>query len=350
VVDSQRQTVYVDGMSGIYPPEGFSFGAINTSSETLGPVVALPGTAGELALDEHTGTVYAAGNNSIAVYNPASTSFDYSIRLKIPVFSIAFDPSTSYLLVTSDNNVFQLDPAAGKLLRNATVGYSAQGMAIDSARGEVFVANYLSGTISVLRTTDLSSVETIKLPTPSYPSKLALNPQRGVLYSTTDEDSIVEVDSASHNVIRSLVVSQSGANGTYAVAVDMVRNRLFVAAEPGTTVVELDASTGSVLSRLGLDSAAFEMAVDQTTGKLYVTNYHQVTVISHADLSAGGQPFAQAGPLAAIVGAAIAVAVGVYAWKVTPSGGKPGGLPSQPRRDLSSSRSSRLRLPAARAR
>lgn len=349
VVDPARQSIYVDGLSGIYPPTGFSFGVINSSSQVVTNVLALNGTAGELSLDEKTGTVYAAGNDSVAVFDSVSKAFVRTIDLKMPVFSIAFDGSTGHLLVASGDSVVQLDPATGSVMRTAVVGHSAEGMAIDPSRGEVFVANYLSSSVSVLRSADLSTVTTISLLSPSYPSQLALDQRRGILYATTNGRFVVRVSTANDSLLGSLAVSRSDTNGTYALAIDPARNRLFVAAEPGRSVAQLDASTGALVGTFALDSAAFEMAVDEQSGKLYVTNYHQVTVITPAETAQVGQRWLAPGELAALVGVAAAVAAGTLVWRATPSGGRRGGSPSRQRTTPSWSPSFLLRPRAAHA-
>jgi DNA-binding beta-propeller fold protein YncE len=324
VIDSSRQVAYVDGMSGMNPPDGFSFGVISFGNNSLGTVLGLPGIAGELALDAGSGTVYAAGQNSVSVIDGLNMSIERTIQLKIPVFSMAFDGSTGDLLLTSGDKVFQLDPASGRLVANATVGQSAEGMAVDTASGQVFVANYLSSSVSVLRATDLTTITTVHLPSPSYPSQIALDSKREVLYATTDGQSVVELSSKTYAVLGSIQVSHSSSNGTYALAIDPLRQRLFVAAEPGTVISELNETTGALISTLPLASAAYEMAVDQATGKLYVTNYHQVTAYGPTDVYKSGPsvPYLYFGALA---GVALVVAGAVYVWKVRPNDGKRGG-------------------------
>lgn len=328
VVDAGRQLVYVDGMSGINPPEGFSFGVIFPGNESAGGVLGLQSTAGELALDGSSGTVYVAGDNSVTVIDGPSMTIERTIGLKIPIFGMVFDASTGYLLLTSGNRLFQLDPATGRLLRNATVGEAAEGMAVDAGAGVIFVASYLSSSISVLRDPDLATVRTIKLPQPSYPSKLALDDRRGLLFATTDEQTIVEVSTSSYEVVRSIQVSQSNTNGTYALAVDAARDRIFVATEPGTVISELNETSGALLSTFAVFSGAYEIAVDQTTGKLFVTDYHQVTVITPAEATRPATLLAGYPILALLVVASAAAAACLYIWKFRPSGGRPDGLSS----------------------
>ena len=331
VIDSGRQRAYIDGISGIFPPDGFSFGVVYLGNGSIGKVLGLPGTPGELALDASTRTVYVSGQNFVAVVDALNMTVERTITLKIPVFSMVFDNSTGDLLLTSGNKVFQLDPASGRLLRNATVGQAAEGMAVDTAAGVVFVANYLSSSISVLRSADLTLVKTIQIPSPAYPSKLSLDTKRGVLYATTDEQSVVRVSSTTYAVIGSITVSGSSQNGTYDVAVDPVKDRLFVATEPGTTISEVNATTGGTLSTFTVYSQAYELVVDQATGTLYVTNYHQITAYTPADVFRPATSMPERGLLALLVLVPAALVVYALVRKFRSNGGRRGGPDPLPR-------------------
>ena len=330
-IDPGRELMYVDGESGMNPPDGFSFGVIYLGNQSLGRVLGLPGTPGELSLDASSETVYVAGQNSVAVIDALNMTVERTIALKIPIFSMAFDGSTGNLLLTSGNSVFQMDPTTGRLIRNATVGQAAEGMAVDLASGVVFVANYLSSSISVLRTTDLALVRTIQIPSPAYPSKLSLDTKRGVLYATTDEQSVIKVSSTTYDVLGSITVSRSSQNGTYALAVDQTSDRLFVATEPGTTISELNATTGALISTFPVYSSAYEMAVDQTTGKLYVTDYHQVTAITPTGFSQSPNSLLRYVLLAPLALVAVAIVAYLYVRRLRPIGGRQGAPDPQPR-------------------
>jgi DNA-binding beta-propeller fold protein YncE len=332
IIDSARQLVFVDGVSGEYPPDGFSFGLVTLTNSSLGKVLGLPGIGGDLALDVGTETVYAAGQTSVTVIDGLNMSIERTIAVKIPIFGMVFDSTTGHLLLTSGNSVFQLDPASGKLLRNATVGQAAEGMAVDPASGLFYVANYLSSSVSVLRTSDLSTVKTVQLPKQTYPSQLSLDTKRGVLFVTTDGQTVVKVSSSGFGVLGDLHISNSNSNGTYAIALDQIRDRIFVATEPGTTVTELNATTGAHLSSFAVAAAVVEMAVDQSTGKLYVTDYHQITAFTPTDVPNSGRQLSQPEVFALVAVAIAAAAASVYVWRFRPTGGMRGGHAPQPQR------------------
>ncbi len=144
-VDSQRGVLYVDGVSGIYPPTGFSFGIINASTHSVERVLPLNVTAGEMALDESSGDVYVAGYSSIEVFDGRAQAFVRQIDVGIPVFYLLYDGGSGKLFFTNgQNGVFEVDPPTGRVLANATVGNGAEGLALDHSSDDLYVADFLS--------------------------------------------------------------------------------------------------------------------------------------------------------------------------------------------------------------
>lgn len=280
VVDSPRGLVYVDGMSGIYPPTGFSFGIINASTHLLQKVLPLNVSAGEMAFDPASGDVYVAGADSVEVFDWKSQSFVREYGVGHPILDMAYDSGNARLYFTSGDRVYQVDPATGEILRDAAAGVDAEGIAINPSNRELFVAGYLSGTIAVLDASTLASLATISLPAPAYPSEIVLNAQNQVAYVATGSNRVDVIDARSNQWERSFTTAPLGSNATFAIALDEQANSVFALTEPGTTVTQFDGSTGAALGSFSLGSAAYELAVNQGTGELYVTVYHQVMVFN----------------------------------------------------------------------
>jgi DNA-binding beta-propeller fold protein YncE len=278
VIDSVRGVAYVDGVSGEYPPTGYSFGIVNTSVHTLERVLGLNVTAGEMALDPATGNVYVAGEDSIEVFQESTQSFTRVMKVGVPIMYILFDNASGELFVTAKGAVYEFDPVSGRVLRDATVGVAAEGMAIDASTGDLYVADYLSCKVAVLKATSLSLVASVDLPAPCYPSQIAFDGKTGRLYVTSGANSVDVINTADNRFERSITVSADSSNSTFAIAVDERSGSVFVLGEPGTTVTQLDISTGYVVGSFRLTSVAYEMTVDQATGELYVSVYHQVEV------------------------------------------------------------------------
>jgi DNA-binding beta-propeller fold protein YncE len=278
-VDGARGLVYVDGLSGIYPPTGYSFGIVNVTTRAVDRVVPLNVTAGEMAIDESSGNVYVAGSTSIEVFDGKTQAFAKEIKVGVPVFYILYDIGSGNLFFTNGlHSVFEVDPRAGTVLGQASVGNGAEGLALDQSSGELFVADYLSGSISVLSSSALALEKTIALPSPCNPSQIALNQRTHLLYSTTGVNTIDVVDTAADTFVKTVTVAPLSTNSTSAIALDEATNSVFVLTGPGTTITQVDGSSDSVVGRLAVGSPAYELAVNQAKGELYVTVYHQISV------------------------------------------------------------------------
>jgi DNA-binding beta-propeller fold protein YncE len=305
VVDSSRGVAYVDGTSGIYPPTGFSFGVINTTSYSLLKVLPLNSTPGAISLDPSSGDVYVAGSGSIEIFRWRTQAFSKSIQVGHPILSIVYDNGSGSLLFTSGDSVFAIDATTGQLRASSTVGGDAEGMVVDAKNGEVYVTSYLLGTISVLKAGTLTMVKTIGLPSPAYPSQLALDPNTQLIYATTGTNSIDVIDARTDTFVRAIQVAPSSRNSTTSVALDSKTGRVFAASSPGGSITEVDGLGGAVVGGFKLSSAVYALAVDQKKGELYATNYHQISVFDVR----GGQPNLLPVWLAATLGAAAAAVV-----------------------------------------
>ncbi len=307
LADSARGVVYVDGMSGIYPPTGFSFGLINSTTHRLERVLPLNVTAGEMALDPATGDVYVAGANEVEVFDGATQAFVKLLKVGVPISDIAFDSATGHLFLTSGNSVYSVNPQDGSLLGNVPVGKAAEGVAVDSSAGILYVSSYLTCSVAVLRAEPLELAATVDLPAPCYPSQLALDAATHSLYVASGSNAVDVVDTAARAYDRSIAVSTSGANATFAIALDERTGQVFALTEPGRTVTQIDVSSGALVRRFQLGFVAYELTVDQTTGELYVSAYHDVIVIVPA--TGGLGPLLPQYVAGATAAAAVAAAV-----------------------------------------
>jgi len=309
-VDGTRGLLYVDGLSGIYPPTGYSFGIVNVTTRAVDRVLPLNVTAGEMTIDESSGNVYVAGSTSIEVFDGRTQAFDKQIKVGVPVFYILYDKGSGNLFFTNGlHSVFEVDPKTDTMLGQASVGNGAEGLALDLSSRELFVADYLSGSISVLTTSALALEKTITLPSPCNPSQIALNQNTHLLYSTTGVNAIDVVDTAADVFVKTVTVAPLTTNSTFAIAVDEATNSVFVLTGPGTTISQVDGHSDSVVGRLDVGSPAYELAVNQAKGELYVTVYHQILVFG--ELQREARDFLGGMTIPVLLVAAGAVAVGL---------------------------------------
>lgn len=303
-IDQSKGLVYFDATSGIYPPTGFSFGVINATSHSVVDAKPLDVVPGPVAFDSARNLVFVAGSGSIEVFDAATRAFAGNISLGLPILDMAFDSAASQnLYFTSGGDVFEISPADGSLIANASVGKGAGGLALDPANGRLYVADYLSDTIHVF-TTSLAPVGTISTPS-CCPTQLALNPGSQMLYATTGTNYVAIINAEADTFVKTVAVAPSPQNATAELAVDDGSGRVFVSFSAGGAIAEVGPG-GAVLGYLSVTSAPGGMGVDASTGELFVTNYHQVTVLdARSGLPAPDYTLA-ALPL---LGAGVAVAV-----------------------------------------
>ena len=307
-VDQSGGLVYFDASSGIYPPTGFSFGVINITSHSVTEVLPLGVVPGDVVFDAGRDRVYVAGSDSVEVFYGGTRTFIGNLSIGLPITHAAFDAAASGgLYLTSGGRVYEVDPTTGSVIANASVGSGAGSLVLDSGNGRLYVADYLLGAISVF-TASLSPVGTIRLPS-CCPGQLALDPDSQTLYATTGSNYIDVINARTDTFVRSVAVASSTENSTAGLAVDGITGRVFVSFSTGGSIAELGPN-GQVLGFLKVASEPGGMAVDPLTGELYVTNYHQVTVLD----ARGGGPVPDYGWAAlAALGAAAAAAVLVLA-------------------------------------
>ena len=283
VINPSSDLIYVDSVSGFYPPVGYSFEEINGSSGEIVNSVPFPGIPGEMAIDEASNVVYALGSsassNSIFVYSGALGNFERNITVSAPAYNIAFDAALDRLFVSTQYGLIDINASSGTTISSVGLGSFSEGMAIDQNSQVVYVANYLSASISAVSATNLTLVKTIQLPNSSYPSGLALDTSTGLLYSTTDQNYIVVINTRTDD-LHTIQIARSASNETFSIAFDQKNDILYVPTEPGRVIAEVDASSGNIVSTFELGYGAYEMSVDQANGNLYVTNYHEITSIT----------------------------------------------------------------------
>ena len=280
--------VYLTTTSGIYPPTGFTLTVVNASSGSISRVIPFRGIPGELAVDPSTNQVYVINGSSVVVFDGASGDEKGSIRFTEPLYALAVDPMTSRLYATSADTLFEtsLNPRVTGM-KSFRVGSYAVGLAVNPTTNMIYAANYLSNTVSVLDATKESLVGTIDLGAQSTnPSELAVNPTTNKVYVTTGRNSVVVIDGLTDRVTTTLQVGNSPTtNSTYALAVDPTKNQIYVAATPSPLITIIDGGTEKVAGSLRLNYSPYEMAFDTANSRLYVTDYHLLTVVEVGDLS-----------------------------------------------------------------
>jgi YVTN family beta-propeller protein len=180
----------------------------------------------------------------------------------------------------SGNESVVASTSAWATLRQISVGGAPGGLAYDSSRGEVFVANIDSDTVSVISDSSDTVVATIAVG--SYPFGVAYDSDRGEVFVTNLNSGTVSVISdATDTVVATIVV---GGYPTFltGVAYDASKGEIFVANQDPYSVSVISDSTNTVVATLPVGSYPYGLAYDPDRGEVFEANdgSNNVSVIS----------------------------------------------------------------------
>jgi DNA-binding beta-propeller fold protein YncE len=149
-------------------------------------------------------------------------------------------------------------------LRTLPVGLAPSSVAVDNTAHDAFVANALSGSVSMVNTSTGQLVRTIHLA--GAPVDVAVDPAADRLLVTESAGTVVVLGERSDQVLQTLALP--GANQ---VAVDPQLHLAYVTAQNSGYLTVLDDVTGTVVSTLDLRASGFALAVDPAAGDVFVT-------------------------------------------------------------------------------
>ncbi|MDO8266202.1 MAG: YncE family protein, partial [Moraxellaceae bacterium] len=166
-------------------------------------------------------------------------------------------------------------------------------VAVNPVTNKVYVANYVSGNVTVIDGAT-SSVATVTVG--ACPRAVAVNPVTNKVYVANELGKNVTVIDGATNTATTVCAG----NQPYAVAVNPVTNKVYVANYYGAVTV-IDGTTNATTTVVAGGEQPFDVAVNPVTNKVYVANYNSdnVTVIDGATNSAttvgaGAHPWAVA--------------------------------------------------------
>lgn len=151
-------------------------------------------------------------------------------------------------------------------------GYPA-GVAVNPSTGKVYVANFLSKTVSVIDGATNTVVATISgVPSPAF---VAVNPVTNIVYVTNIGNNTVSmIDGATNTVVANITVGYL----PYGVAVDPVTNMVYVVNDGNDTVSVINGATNRVVANISVGYSPYGVAVNPSTNMVYVANFYGNTV------------------------------------------------------------------------
>ena len=174
--------------------------------------------------------------------------------------------------------------ASPSVVATVPVGYSPEGVAYDSGKNEIFVANSYSGygsIVSVISDTTPNLVASINVgPLGRGPYGVAYDSGKAEVFVANPQSNNVSVISdATNGVVATIKVG----NTPYGVAYDGGKGEVFVANYYSHDVSVISDATNTVVATVDVVTSPVRVAYDSGAGTIYVVNTSNiVTVISDA--------------------------------------------------------------------
>jgi YVTN family beta-propeller protein len=222
----------------IFVTESYANALAVISTSPLGYLASVPvgSTPEGIALDSRSGNLYVAdngGNNSTVIdgstdANVSSINFGAAVG----AFGVLYDPTVDQVFISEaqTDNLSVVDPTTQKPVARIALPPSSpygtsfpEGMALDPADGDIYVADTSNDTLSIVNASRDSLIGSIRVG--SGPGGVAYDPVDGYLY-VTDQDSgnVTVVNPANGSAFATLRVGQA----PFPVVFDPVNDNLYV--------------------------------------------------------------------------------------------------------------------------
>ena len=160
-------------------------------------------------------------------------------------------------------------------MQTVRVGQQPHGIAVDSHRNLIYVANHYGGSVSVIDGSRDSVTNTLSLGNASGGNGVALDPISGYLYVTNKFTGDVSRVRATDGEPPTAIQVGTQPNG---IAMDPATGIVYVANFGSNTVMALEGMTGALRSTTFGDGEPSFIALDRTRGRFYVTHHLNATV------------------------------------------------------------------------
>ncbi|HTT16854.1 MAG TPA: hypothetical protein VMH49_05815, partial [Thermoplasmata archaeon] len=215
----------------------------------------------------------------------------------IEPLGVAYDPSRGELFVAdwASDTVTVLGASNGTVLATVPVGTGPVALAYASASGEVFVANQFSNDVSILSDATNSLVTTVDVGV--APSAIAYDPARAELFVANNGSGNVSVLSATSGASLASITVGSHPSG---VAYDAVLGGVAVSNWASNSVSLVSDVTDTVLATVGVGAGPAGLAIVPSNGTVLVaaSGAGEVDLVSVANDSFAGSVPVGLGPSA----------------------------------------------------
>lgn len=238
-----------------------------------------------VAVDRNLQQLYAMdGGGSLSVFSTVDGSLKAHLDIgggRSP--TMAVNSATDMVYVAADQ-VVVIDGKTNQVVTKIAAGSAPTGVAVDEVANRIYVANSVSGTISVI---DGASNQVIATWNPKLNNvwRLAVDPALKRLYAAVPPGLIgsfsgLEVMDSSSGAFIAQVPASSAAED---VAVNLNTHHVFVADAGDGSVMIVDGASNTVLGSLVTGTSATGLAVDAASGTVYATDPFDTIIGAFAD-------------------------------------------------------------------
>jgi YVTN family beta-propeller protein len=233
-------------------------------------------------------SVISDSNNTVVAtipvgYFPSGVAYD-SGKDEVFVANVAGSGEARVSVISDINNTVIANIPLHYVVISSTELTVTAGVAYDSGKDEVFVANNLAGTVSVISDSNNTVVATI--PVGDHPLGVAYDSGKGEVFVANNNDGTVSVISDSNNtVIATIPVGLAPAW----VAYDAGKGEVFVTNSGDNTTSVISDSTHTVTATIPVGGSPQGVAYDSGKGEIFVAtnrgNYLNGTVSVISDIT-----------------------------------------------------------------
>lgn len=230
-----------------------------------------------IAVDAATQRVFVglAGSSSVAVIDGTTNQVTsiWETDGSGSTNGVAFAQGKLFVTKRNSASVSVLDATTGAFVTNIAVGNAPYGIAANN--DFVWVANFSDSTVSLIDARTNQVLETTSVdPNPSLVAALADR-----AFVTAWSTGVNELNSGNE-----LIGSLQTGEGTYGIAANANAQRLYVGIRRAKSIVQFDTATGALMRQTKEPFAPFGLAVNPTTGHLFIVaaNFNQVRVRGNA--------------------------------------------------------------------
>ena len=181
------------------------------------------------------------------------------------------DSQDNRVYLTSVDGIFHiLDAETNHEVNKTKTEFGSCAITFDSKDDQYFVINEFSNSIYVIDGSNYTTINRLEI---KQPYEMVVNTNNDLLYITSDKNDQVLVVEKSGMVKKVIDITDPCG-----IAIDNLRNKIYVTSEDSAKVYVIDGLTNDVVATIGVDKGPRGIAVNEQNGKVYIANSLSNTV------------------------------------------------------------------------